>query len=88
MSNNATAALLAPVAISLAQSMEVSPRPFLVAVAFAASACFASPVGYQTNLMVYGPGRFRFADFVKVGLPLNLVFLVVSVYFIPLIWKF
>ena len=88
MSNNATAALLAPVAISLAQSMEVSPRPFLVAVAFAASACFASPVGYQTNLMVYGPGRFRFADFVKVGLPLNLIFLVISVYAIPLIWKF
>ena len=88
MSNNATAALLAPVAISLAQSLGVSPRPFLVAVAFAASACFASPVGYQTNLMVYGPGRFRFADFVRVGLPLNLIFLLISVYAIPLIWEF
>jgi di/tricarboxylate transporter len=88
MSNNATAALLTPVAISLAGSLQVDPRPFLVAVAFAASACFASPVGYQTNLMVYGPGRFKFSDFVKVGLPLNVLFLAISVYVIPLIWEF
>jgi di/tricarboxylate transporter len=88
MSNNATAALLTPVAISLAGTLEVDPRPFLVAVAFAASACFASPVGYQTNLMVYGPGRFKFSDFIKVGLPLNILFLVISIYVIPLIWTF
>ncbi|HIB66312.1 MAG TPA: SLC13 family permease [Phycisphaerales bacterium] len=88
MSNNATAVILSPVAISVAESLTVSPRPFLVAVAFAASACFASPVGYQTNVMIYGPGRFRFRDFLLVGGPLNLIFLAVSVYLIPKIWGF
>lgn len=88
MSNNATAALMAPIAVSLAASLQVSPKPFLVAVCFAASACFASPVGYQTNLMVYGPGRFKFIDFVRVGLPLNILFLVISVALIPLLWRF
>ena len=88
MSNNATAVILSPVAISVAESLAVSPRPFLVAVAFAASACFASPVGYQTNVMIYGPGRFRFRDFLLVGGPLNIIFLAVSVYLIPKIWGF
>lgn len=88
MSNNATAVILSPVAISVAESLAVSPRPFLIAVAFAASACFASPVGYQTNVMVYGPGRFRFRDFIVVGGPLNLIFLVVTVFLIPKIWAF
>ena len=88
MSNNATAVILCPVAISVAQSLQVNPRPFLVAVAFAASACFASPVGYQTNVMIYGPGRFRFRDFVLVGTPLNLLFLVLSVTLIPKFWPF
>jgi di/tricarboxylate transporter len=72
----------------MAETMGVSSRPFLVAVAFAASACFTSPIGYQTNLMVYGPGRFRFIDFIKVGAPLNLMFLVISVFVIPLVWSF
>ncbi len=88
MSNNATAVLMAPVAYSIATEMGLAPLPFMMAVAFAASACFASPVGYQTNVMIYGPGRFKFMDFVKVGGVLNLIFMVISVVAIPAIWSF
>jgi len=75
MSNNAPAVLLAPIAISSA-------------VTFAASTSFATPVGYQTNTTVYGPGAYRFTDFMKVGLPLNLIFWGVAVYYIPQFWPF
>ncbi|MCB0079037.1 MAG: SLC13 family permease [Anaerolineales bacterium] len=88
MSNNAAAALLTPIAISIANSFGISPVPLLMAVAFAAAASLATPVGYQTNLMVYGPGGYRFSDYTRVGLPLSLILWLVSVIMIPLLWPF
>jgi di/tricarboxylate transporter len=86
MSNNAAAVLLTPIAIGLAQSLGVDPRPFIVAVMFGASASFATPIGYQTNTYVYRAGNYRFHDFLRIGLPMNLLMLVATVTVIPLFW--
>jgi len=80
VSNNAVAVVVTPIAIGLAQAMGVDPRPYVVAVMVAASASFATPIGYQTNMLVYGPGGYRFTDFLRVGIPLNLsIGIIVSV---------
>ncbi len=88
LSNNATAVLLLPIAISTALGIGVDPKPFIIGICFGASACFATPVGYQTNLMVYGPGGYSFMDFMKLGIPLNVFVVIASTLFIPLIWPF
>jgi len=88
LSNNATAVLLTPIGIALALSLGVSPKPFIVGVCFGASACYATPIGYQTNLLVYGPGGYRFADYVKLGLPLSLIVWMMSSFMIPRLWPF
>lgn len=86
MSNNAAAVLMVPIALEVAGGLGVDPRPFAIAVAFAGSAAFSTPIGYQTNTLVYGPGDYRFLDYTRVGLPLNLILWVVASFLIPYWW--
>lgn len=88
ITNNAAAVLVFPFAISIASSLNVEFMPFVMTIMFAASASFATPIGYQTNLMVYGAGGYTFKDFLKVGLPLNLVVAVITILLVPLVWPF
>ena len=88
LSNNATAVLLLPIAVSTAQTLGVDPRPFIIGICFGAGACFATPIGYQTHMLVYGPGRYRFSDFLKIGLPLSAIVIVMASLLIPYFWPF
>ncbi len=88
ITNNAAAALIFPIAMAVAGQQGLNPMPFAVAIAVAASASFATPIGYQTNLMVYGPGGYKFRDFLKLGIPLNLIFMAVALVVIPRVWGF
>jgi di/tricarboxylate transporter len=88
LSNNATAVMMIPIVLKLAHSLQVHPRPFIMCVTVAASTAFALPMGYQTHMMVYGPGGYRFTDFLRVGIPLNIICWVISCLLIPWIWPF
>ena len=86
LSNNAVAVVYTPIAMELATSLGLDPRPFAVAVMFSATLAFATPVGYQTNMMVYGPGGYRFSDYMKIGIPLNFITGILASFLIPLLW--
>ena len=88
ITNNAAAALSFPIAYSLAMTYQVDPRPFIMAVIFGASASFISPYGYQTNLMVYSAGNYRFRDYLSIGIPLSIVYSTVVIIMIPLVFPF
>jgi di/tricarboxylate transporter len=86
--NNVAAVLVFPIAAAAADAMQVSILPFAVTIMVAASASFATPIGYQTNLMVYSAGGYRFGDFLRIGLPLTLMVGVITIGLVPLIWGF
>jgi di/tricarboxylate transporter len=88
ISNNAIAVLITPIVIGIAQQMGLDPRPFLVGVMFAASASFATPIGYQTNTLVYGAGGYRFTDFLRVGIPMNIIVGATGIGMITLFYDF
>jgi di/tricarboxylate transporter len=88
VSNNAAAVVVAPIALSLGPALGVDSRPFVIAVCFAASAAFMTPMGYQTNLMVHAAGEYRFSDYLRFGVPLNLLVGLLALVLVPLVWPF
>ena len=86
ISNNSTAVLLMPIALSTAATLQVDPRAFIIGMCFGASACYATPIGYQTNLLVYAPGGYVFMDYLKLGIPLSLGVWILSSIFVPIVW--
>jgi len=88
VTNNAAAAIMFPFSLALAQQLGVNPMPFVISIITAASASFATPLGYQTNLMVYGPGGYRFSDYLRIGIPMNILVTLITVIIAPLVWPF
>ncbi len=86
VSNNAVGVIFAPIAIELGYALGLDPRPLVVAVMFAASAAFSTPIGYQTNMLVYGPGGYKFTDYMRVGIPLNIILGIAASFVIPILW--
>jgi di/tricarboxylate transporter len=86
VTNKAAVAIIFPVALSMAADLGLDPKPFILTVAFGGAASFMTPSGYQTNLMVFGPGGYRFKDFLKVGFPLTLIYMIVTV--LGLVYQF
>jgi len=88
LSNNATAVMMIPIVVTLAHEINVDTRPFIIAATIAASCAFAMPMGYQTNMMIYGPGGYKFTDYQRVGIPLNIICCVIACTLIPILWPF
>ena len=88
ITNNAAAVLVFPIAMATAASLDLDPRAFAIAIAVGASASFMTPIGYQTNTMVYGPGGYRFGDYARLGFPLTLLVVVMVVWLVPRFWGF
>jgi di/tricarboxylate transporter len=88
LSNNATVVLMTPIAIQMAITLGVDPRPLIIATCIASSASFSTPIGYQTNTYVYSVGGYRFSDFLKIGIPLNILYFIGTVVIVPLVWSF
>jgi di/tricarboxylate transporter len=88
LTNNAAVALMFPITIATAQQLHVNLLPFIIVLMIAGSAGFVTPIGYQTNLMVYGPGGYRFSDYMKIGLPLSILVGATCLLVVPLVWRF
>jgi di/tricarboxylate transporter len=88
VSHGASAVINLPIGLAAAQEMHVSWMPFAMAIMIGGSAAFATPIGYQTHMMVYGPGGYRFTDFTRIGLPLNLFLAAVAILLCPIVWPF
>ncbi|PAW62284.1 MAG: hypothetical protein B9S37_02620 [Verrucomicrobiia bacterium Tous-C3TDCM] len=88
LSNNATALMMVPIVVNLAHGLELSPTPFIIGICIGASTAFMLPMGYQTHMMVYGPGGYKFTDFIRVGLPMNIISWILASVIIPLVWSF
>ena len=88
LSNNAAVALMVPISLGISATLGIDPRPLVIGSCIAASASFATPIGYQTNTYVYGVGGYKFSDFTRVGLPLNLICFIITVSIVPIVWKF
>ena len=87
LSNNACAAIMGALALATAKKTGIDPRPLLLAVAVTSSYGFATPLGYQTNLMVYGPGGYKFSDYLRIGIPLDIICWTMTILIVPLVWK-